>query len=680
VSTIAEEVAALRGTKPATLKDLLRNPAFSKLAAAMTVSSLGDWVGFIAVSALVVRLGGRNAPYAVAGVMIARTLPSVLFGPLAGVIVDRVDRKKLMMTADIARGVLYGSMPFIGRLWGIFALSFVIECLSLVWSPAKDATLPNLISRRQLVNANSVGVAASYGTLPLGGIIFTALAAGSIALGHGIPYFEHRPEFLALWLDAGTFAFSATMVSRLPIRPAPRRHTQFRLSQAGADIVDGVRFLRSHGLARALTTGIVIAFIGIGSVLSIGPVFAQFSLGAGPQGWGLLVTALGIGMAVGMASVGFVAKLVEREVLFPLAVLAGACGLLVVAAMPNIGLAGLVTGVMGIAVGVAWVSGYSLLQENVADEYRGRTFGTLNTMSRLGLFLSLAGFPFLVGVVGKASNLALASRVGMWAGGGVVVLAGVFSRRGMKRHRLTKPEPLTLMPRLKKGQRRGVFVAFEGVEGSGKGTQIRLAREYLESEGFDVLVTREPGGTDLGEKLREMLLDPETGTVEPRTEALLFAASRSQHVATVIRPALEQGQIVLCDRYVDSSLAYQGVARGLGEQDVLTLNVWATQGLFPDLVVLFHLEPEIGLGRSPEDPDRIEREGAEFHAKVADAYLKIAEEHPERFVTVDSSRPPDLVHVEVRQALERLVRGREDSGEKPPEEDSVTHPPHGAPT
>jgi dTMP kinase len=236
----------------------------------------------------------------------------------------------------------------------------------------------------------------------------------------------------------------------------------------------------------------------------------------------------------------------------------------------------------------------------------------------------------------------------------------------MKRHRLSKPEPLSLMPRLKKGPRRGVFIAFEGVEGSGKGTQIRLAREYLESEGFEVLVTREPGGTDLGERLRELLLDPKTGGVEPRTEALLFAASRSQHVATMIRPALEEGQVVLCDRYVDSSLAYQGVARGLGEQDVLTLNVWATQGLFPDLVLLFHLEPEVGLARSEDDPDRIEQEGSEFHAKVADAFLKIAEEHPERFVIVDANKPPDLVHEEVREALSRLLRGREeDAGETP---------------
>jgi dTMP kinase len=174
------------------------------------------------------------------------------------------------------------------------------------------------------------------------------------------------------------------------------------------------------------------------------------------------------------------------------------------------------------------------------------------------------------------------------------------------------------------------------------------------------MVTREPGGTPVGEELRKMLLAHDTGHIEPKTEALLFAASRAQHVASVIRPALAAGKVVLTDRYIDSSLAYQGSARGLGEQDVLTLNVWATQGLFPDLVLLLHLEPEAGLLRSLEEPDRIEVEGQDFHAKVSDAYLRIAEEHPERFVVVDADRTPEQVHEQVVEALGRIVKEHEE--------------------
>ena len=227
MSSLADEVAALRGTKPATLKDLFRIPAFSRLVAAMAVSSLGDWVGFIAVASLVTspRLGGTTATttaYAVAGVMIARMLPSLLFGPFAGVLVDRVDRKKLMITADISRGVMYALMPFIGVLWGIYVLSFFIESLALLWAPAKDSSIPNLVPRRQLVNANTVGMATTYGTLPLGGIIFTLLAGLATAIGKQVPYFADNKEFLALWLDGASFVFSAYMVSRLPEMPAVR--------------------------------------------------------------------------------------------------------------------------------------------------------------------------------------------------------------------------------------------------------------------------------------------------------------------------------------------------------------------------------------------------------------------------------------------------------------------------
>jgi dTMP kinase len=187
-----------------------------------------------------------------------------------------------------------------------------------------------------------------------------------------------------------------------------------------------------------------------------------------------------------------------------------------------------------------------------------------------------------------------------------------------------------------------------------------MAERYLRDAGHDVLVTREPGGTELGERVRGIVLDPATGKLDSRTEALLFAASRAQTVTSVIRPALAEGKIVICDRYVDSSLAYQGWARGLGEQDVLTLNVWATQGLFPDLVILLHVEPEVGLARSAESPDRMELEGQAFLAKVADAYLKIAEEHQERFVVVDADREPALVFDSVRDALDRALHERDE--------------------
>jgi len=664
VTSVAEEVAALRGTKSATLKDLLTHPSFARLLAAMSVSSLGDWVGFLAVATLVADLGGGagGAAFSVAGLMIARTLPAVLFGPIAGTLVDRLDRKRIMIAADLGRGVMYAAMVFLGQLWAIYALSFAIECLSLVWGPARDASLPNLVPRRQLANANSIALASTYGTLPLGGIVFTVLVALNTLLSHAIPILEGRDQAVPLFLDAATFLFSAAMISRVPIPPSPAMLTGgLDFSRIWRDVVDGIRFLREDSMASAMTAGIVVAFSAVGAVLALAPIFVVETLGADDAGWGFMVTSFGVGIGLGMLSANQAARLMERVSIFPLSLVASAATLFVLAAMPTFALAAVVTVWLGAFCGLAWVTGYTLLQENVQDEFRGRTFASLTVLSRMGLFLSLATFPTLAGVYGTlGAGSELGIRFALASAGIAVALAGLNTRRLLKRYRLSRPQPLTLVPKLKRPPATGFFIAFEGVEGSGKGTQIRLAEEHLRAEGHDVLVTREPGGTEVGERVRELLLDPSTGKLDARTEALLFAASRAQSVHSVIRPALADGKVVICDRYVDSSLAYQGWGRGLGEQDILTLNVWGTQGLFPDLVILLHLEPERGLLRSTEPPDRMEMEGQDFHAKVADAYLRIAEEHPERIVVIEADKEPAEVFEGVRKALEKALSERED--------------------
>jgi dTMP kinase len=190
-----------------------------------------------------------------------------------------------------------------------------------------------------------------------------------------------------------------------------------------------------------------------------------------------------------------------------------------------------------------------------------------------------------------------------------------------------------------------VFVTFEGADGSGKSTQAELLRDALVAEGREVVLTREPGGTELGERVRELVLDgPAMGAW---AEAALFAASRAQHVEEVIRPALSRGAVVVCDRYVDSSLAYQGLARGLGLEQVLELNLGVTGGLLPDVTFLLLVDPEMAAARRA-DADRLEREGGELQAKVDAAYRTLAERFPERIVVVDGDRPPDTIRDEIR--------------------------------
>ena len=194
-----------------------------------------------------------------------------------------------------------------------------------------------------------------------------------------------------------------------------------------------------------------------------------------------------------------------------------------------------------------------------------------------------------------------------------------------------------------------MFVSFEGLDGSGKSTQAELLRARLESDGEEVLATREPGGTELGEAIRDLVLHG--GHVSPWAEALLYAAARAQHVEEVISPALERGVSVLCDRYVDSSVAYQGVARGLGLKRVLDLNLTAVGGLMPERTFLLLIDPEEVPNRLAGDHDRLEREGEKFHSCVDAGYRELASRFPERIVSLDGSLAPEEIAEEVYGAL-----------------------------
>ena len=203
---------------------------------------------------------------------------------------------------------------------------------------------------------------------------------------------------------------------------------------------------------------------------------------------------------------------------------------------------------------------------------------------------------------------------------------------------------------------RGMFITFEGGDGSGKSTQIQSVREWFESRGREVIVTREPGGTELGTEIRRLVQNgPED--VDARTEALLYAADRAYHVATVIGPALERGAVVLGDRYIDSSLAYQGAARSLGVDEIASLSAWATQGLYPSLTFLLDLPPEVGARRRTDAPDRMERESMDFHERVRHQYLRLADAEPERIVVIDAVGTVDEVFSEIRGVLVERFEG-----------------------
>lgn len=203
-----------------------------------------------------------------------------------------------------------------------------------------------------------------------------------------------------------------------------------------------------------------------------------------------------------------------------------------------------------------------------------------------------------------------------------------------------------------KGLTRGLLISFEGGDGVGKSTQLTLLAEWLRARGHDVVTTREPGGTPLGVKLRDVVMHGDH--VSPHAEALLYAADRAHHVETVIRPALAANAVVLTDRYLDSSVAYQGNGRDLGADEVERLNLWAVDGLLPDLTVLLDLDPGVGLSRLTGDPDRLESAGAEFHARARQAFLDRAASGDPRWLVVNGADDVEAIQAQIRARTARL--------------------------
>jgi dTMP kinase len=344
-------------------------------------------------------------------------------------------------------------------------------------------------------------------------------------------------------------------------------------------------------------------------------------------------------------------KRIQKDVLFSSSILLLGIGLIALASVNSLDTAIPIASALGFFGGTAYSTGYSLMHENTEDALRGRTFGAAYTIIRIGTLLGLGVFPFVAEAMGDHTigDYGIpGTRSTLWLAGLVAIGGGFLSMRAIRARSLTAARKVT--------HDRGYFIAFEGGEGAGKSTQMEALIDWLEARGEEAVTTREPGGTPIGDRIREILLDPD-GDIDPRTEALLYAADRAEHVAKVIKPALDAGKIVVSDRFIDSSLAYQGLARGLGLEEIYDISEWATGGILPDLVLYLKLDAGTGLRRSEGSPDRIEREQGDFHERVAGAYRELAERFPERFVVIDAGRAPAGVHQDIVKAIEERWSG-----------------------
>ena len=639
---------------------LLKNGNFFRFFLAQAVSSLGDWIGVIAIAVLAQTV--FQSTTAVGVVMIARVLPGFVVGPLGGVLADRWDRKRTMVIADATRAAIVFSLPFVPNLAYFVVASAALESLTLIWGPAKDASLPHFVPRAQLTHANSLSLIAVYGPWPLASILFASLSAIGGFLAEHVEVLRglsDSPEALALWVDSVTFLFSAVMVSTLTITSSRTGAGKFDLSGVRRDLLEGLTFVRDHDQVRPWMLGIAFTFTAAGGVFSLGPEFVKKILQEPSSAFGLVMGFFGSGMIIGLLAVGALVKRVKKDILFSASIMSLGVGLIALASTSSLGWALPIAGALGFFGGVGYSIGYALMQETTEEELRGRTFGAAYTLIRLGTLVGLGIFPLLAGAIGGDNILRLfgdatlalpGSRVTLWLAGLIVVGGGVLSLTAVRARRA--------MPTAAPAVPSSFFVVFEGGEGAGKSTQMSALVKWLEARGEEVITTREPGGTAIGSRLREILLDPVAAGMDPRTEALLYAADRAQHVAEVIRPALAQGKIVVSDRFLDSSLAYQGVARGLGVHQIYDISAWATDGLVPDLVFYLDLDPDAGLARVGEERDRMEQEDDDFHRRVGAAYLELTRRFPERFVVLDARRGPAEIHADVVEEFESRTEGR----------------------
>ena len=560
---------------------VLANAPFRKLWTAMSVCSLGDWLNLLALTALAGNLtageGYKFQSLAIGGVFVAKMLPAIVLGPLAGVFADRFDRRLTMFFCDLLRFALVLSIPLLGSYQWVIIATFLVECVNLFWVPAKDATVPNLVPKERLEEANQLNLLVTYGTAPIAALLFAVLSIADDALANLVPFLAGRDTYLALFINALAYLLSAVLIFSLKDIPKNHRDAAAPTPSVLRQIVEGWRFVGGNRLIRGLIIGMLGAFAAGGAVVGVAKIYVD-ALGGGDAAYGVVFGAVFVGMASGMFFGIKLLKELSRRRLFGLSIIVAGLVLVAIALVHNLVIVVLLTVLLGACAGIAWIIGYTLIGLEVDDGLRGRTFSFLQSLARVTLLLVVAVAPTLAGLFGRrvimvgreavyqfdGSNLVLVIGGLLAAIVGIVALLQMDDRKGVPlvsdlisavRGERFAPEEAE--------QARGMFIAFEGGEGSGKTTQSQAARDLAARPG---LRRRADPGARLDQGGHAAARDPArrgAPGLSARSEALLYAADRAEHVEKVIRPALYRGSMVISDRYVDSSLAYQGAGRAL---------------------------------------------------------------------------------------------------------------------
>lgn len=443
------DLGPLKAVPTGTVK-LFGSPSFFRLWLAQVASSLGDWIGFVAITAYAARIAGGASPETAVGLVLsARLVPGFFLAPVAGVLVDRWDRKRTMVVCDIGRGLVFATLPWIDTIAGLVVLSLLLETLTLLWAPAKEASVPRLVPARYLPTANSLGLVAAYGTFPVGTALFTALAGVAKVLGRYDPLAGLRvdEEFVAVYFDVCTFFVSAILISTLALphvkaaRSGERSGEGRRRIDFGAawrELREGLSFVSHSRVVRAVILSLATGLVGGGMLVPLGPAFARDTLHGGPASFGLLLTAMGGGVALGIIGLSVIQRRLPHETVFLVAVFGAGVSILLGASMSTLPPTLLFVALLGVCAGAVYVLGFTILQTNVEDELRGRTFATLYTVVRLCVLLAFAVAPFLSSLLGQVAldlfggdvvlfgvRVAITgARLTLWLGGVIILAAG----------------------------------------------------------------------------------------------------------------------------------------------------------------------------------------------------------------------------------------------------------------
>lgn len=697
----APDDALVADSRERAVRALLRVPQLKRLWSAQLVGGVGDALALLVLVVLALQAaiaeaafggGYRGVAFAVTAVFGARVLATLLFGavllgPLSSLTSPDgpLDRRWTMVVADGLRaGLLIVAPLWIdwtpdNALAMLLVTAFVIGVAERFWTVCRESAAPALLPAPPLEGATvrplpdhmdalrRLSLRTGFVALPVAAAALVAVTLIGNLLGAGLDWFEVHQAGLASFVAAGLFAASLSIVYflELPATQTPRARSP----------LEGLRRPRTGSGTDQGRTGAIPLLVAACAAIA-GAVAASVAvavlhakdLDGGPVTYGLIVLALTGGTVVGIRTAPSLLPSLSRRRLLALAIALTGVALLAAGLVPDVTTVLLLLALAGVAAGIAAHTGHALLDQEVEDYRRARTTEHLQAVVRLFIALGALIAPVVAAAIGPhrfvngkfvfdhggaAFTLMLVGALLLPVA--ALVLAKIDDRQGV-------PLRHDLRDALRGGDdpaqgiaATGFFIALEGGDGAGKSTQAEALAEWIRAKGHEVVVTREPGATPVGKRLRSILLDVSSAGLSHRAEALLYAADRAEHVDTVVRPALERGAVVISDRYIDSSVAYQGAGRDLSPTEIARISRWATAGLVPHLTVLLDVSPEAARERFTEAPDRLESEPAEFHARVRSGFLALAAADPGRYLVIDAAQEPEAVTTVARHRLDLML-------------------------